>query len=38
MYTAVGKKIQRDAESLTPTNAPELTMIVKPEFRVGYEI
>jgi hypothetical protein len=35
---SVGKNIQWDAESLTPTNAPELTKIVKPEFRVGYEI
>ncbi|MCA9212320.1 MAG: Gfo/Idh/MocA family oxidoreductase [Planctomycetales bacterium] len=33
-----GKKIEWDAETMTPTNAPELASIVKREYREGYEL
>ncbi|MFC1758357.1 Gfo/Idh/MocA family protein [Planctomycetota bacterium] len=33
-----GKKIEWDAETMTPTNAPELASIVKREYRDGYTL
>lgn len=34
----MGKKIEWDAKTLTPTNAPEVAHIVKPELKNGYSL
>ncbi len=33
-----GKKIEWDAQNLTPTNAPEVAAVVKPEYSEGYKL
>jgi len=34
----VGKKIEWDAKSFKATNAPEVDVVIKPEFREGYSL
>ncbi|TWT77790.1 Inositol 2-dehydrogenase [Posidoniimonas polymericola] len=33
-----GQRVEWDAQSMTPTNAPELAAIVRPELQHGYEL
>ncbi len=33
-----GKKIEWDAKSLKPTNAPEVEVVVTPTYREGYKL